>query len=393
MDRPPFQRIPQMLPPHQPISSDFWRTNNVKDRFQQLQESLLFAKAMKTELEMLATLMSQFPDNVSLEDSLCKLSSYIDENRLTCFTDHQTLFVQAANSLISNLRFQLEPFRVVADEAGPWEEKSVAVRLTNKLYKAKRNKQWRKRKRKCLAERREKEIEQFDHDDQAADEWRAREIANDIAKRKLEKMKEIAKQKAKEEKRQLESELELVLIVEKLQELRSLRIGKLKKQGRFLPEEDDKFLERVRAAVEEEERIAMVAAETDTAKEAIVTAEESWRLAHCSDPVINDDCNEGGTHKSQENEAENKTNPSPVIGEEPEAKGFEQSGANKSLGNLPMEFYHYYHGSSTDLGTLIEVRRTWDAYIRPGGSRIPGHWIEPPPPSNEVWASYLGDPK
>lgn len=23
--------------------------------------------------------------------------------------------------------------------------------------------------------------------------------------------------------------------------------------------------------------------------------------------------------------------------------------------NLPMEFYHYYHGSNTDMGTLIEV--------------------------------------
>ncbi|KAL6496822.1 U11/U12 small nuclear ribonucleoprotein [Orobanche hederae] len=31
----------------------------------------------------------------------------------------------------------------------------------------------------------------------------------------------------------------------------------------------------------------------------------------------------------------------------------------------------------------------WDAYIRPGGSRIPGHWVQPPPPADDIWASYL----
>lgn len=27
----------------------------------------------------------------------------------------------------------------------------------------------------------------------------------------------------------------------------------------------------------------------------------------------------------------------------------------ESVANLPVEFYHYYHGSNTDMGTLIEV--------------------------------------
>lgn len=45
--------------------------------------------------------------------------------------------------------------------------------------------------------------------------------------------------------------------------------------GHFLPEEDDKFLEKVQAAVEEEEREALAAVETDAAKDAIATAEES----------------------------------------------------------------------------------------------------------------------
>uniref|UniRef100_A0A7N0UNB6 Uncharacterized protein n=1 Tax=Kalanchoe fedtschenkoi TaxID=63787 RepID=A0A7N0UNB6_KALFE len=220
-----------------------------------------------------------------------------------------------------------------------------------------------------------KQVEHFDLEDHDADEWRAKEIANDMSKQKLEKLKEIAKLKAKEEEKQLESELELVLIVEKLQELRSLRIEKLKKQGHFLPEEDNKFIDRVRAAVEEEERIAMLAAETGTTKEAIETAEESRRFSHSIVPVVNYDCNKDGPHegRSQSNATKTNSNACPVSDEEPGKKVTKQLGhpsVQKSVGNLPMEFYHYYHGSNTDLGTLIEVRGTWDAYIRPGGSQF-----------------------
>jgi hypothetical protein len=45
--------------------------------------------------------------------------------------------------------------------------------------------------------------------------------------------------------------------------------------GHFLPEEDDKFLERVRAAAEEEEHQGIAAADTKATKDTIATAEES----------------------------------------------------------------------------------------------------------------------
>uniref|UniRef100_A0A2N9GM50 Uncharacterized protein n=1 Tax=Fagus sylvatica TaxID=28930 RepID=A0A2N9GM50_FAGSY len=142
--------------------------------------------------------------------------------------------------------------------------------------------------------------------------------------------------------------------------------------GHFLPEEDDKFLERVRAAVEEEERQAIAAADTDAAKDAIATAEESRKALQKN--------NKGSTSVT-------------VKESEQGLEGQGISGAYDSVANLPLEFYHYYHGSNTDIGTLIEVRRTWDAYIRPGGSHIPGHWVQPPPPADEIWASYLLRPK
>ncbi|KAK8971976.1 hypothetical protein V6N11_001644 [Hibiscus sabdariffa] len=389
---PPPHWFP-MLPPELPNTSTFWATRNVRERLCELQDTLNLANAVQKELEMLTTIK-----NGSVDPSVSEFLKHLEDRRIDLETQ-ELLSMEAANSLMSKLRAQLEPFRYVVDEANPWEEKSAVARLTNKIKKSRRNKLWRKRKRKRIAESLAKEHERFDQADREADEWRAREIAKDIASRKVEKMKEIAKLKAKEEKRRLESELELVLMVEKLQELRSMRIQKLKKQGHFLPEEDDKFLEKVRAAVEEEERQALAAADTDAAKDAIATAEETRKATQNQRPISKDlISNQPENNESKDQMAPNedeKDSSTVTVKESGKStlEGHGYTGAYDSLTNLPIEFYHYYHGSNSDMGTLIEVRRTWDAYIRPGGSRIPGHWVQPPPPADEIWASYLVRPK
>lgn len=389
-----------MLPPNPPQSTPFWDTKNVHDRLKELQDTLTLATSMQKELEMLMTIKStegsvEDREGESTDPYACGLYEYLKDRKID-LEAQESLSVNAANALMSRLRAQLEPFRVIIDDSTPWEEKSMAARLSNKILKSKRNKLWRKRKRQCAAEIRTKEHEQFDQADHVADEWRAREIAKDAAQLKMEKMKEIAKLKAKEERKRLESELELVLVVEKLQELRSIRIQKLKKQGHFLPEEDDKFLERVRAAVEEEERQAMAAAETDAAKGAIATAEESRKTIQSGGLHSKDDDKDGMKESNDEiNESTDNLGSGATPGPSGEkgTKGQVYGGAYDSVANLPIEFYHYYHGSNNDMGTLIEVRRTWDAYIRPGGSRIPGHWVQPPPPADDIWASYLVRPK
>lgn len=389
-----------MLPPNPPQSTPFWDTKNVHDRLKELQDTLTLATSMQKELEMLMTIKStegsvEDREGESTDPYACGLYEYLKDRKID-LEAQESLSVNAANALMSRLRAQLEPFRVIIDDATPWEEKSMAARLSNKILKSKRNKLWRKRKRQCAAEIRTKEHEQFDQADHVADEWRAREIAKDAAQLKVEKMKEIAKLKAKEERKRLESELELVLVVEKLQELRSIRIQKLKKQGHFFPEEDDKFLERVRAAVEEEERQAMAAAETDAAKGAIATAEESRKTIQSGGLHSKDDDKDGMKESNDEiNESTGNLGSGAAPGPSGEkgSKGQVYGGAYDSVANLPIEFYHYYHGSNNDMGTLIEVRRTWDAYIRPGGSRIPGHWVQPPLPADDIWASYLVRPK
>jgi hypothetical protein len=127
--------------------------------------------------------------------------------------------------------------------------------------------------------------------------------------------------------------------------------------GHFLPEEDDKFLERVQAAVEEEERQA-IAADTDAIRDTIATTEESRKplQSHWPDSkVLSSDKEES---IDQIIETENNESPTTVTASEGGTQGSERqgfSGAYESVANLPLEFYHYYQGSNTDMGTLIEV--------------------------------------
>lgn len=123
--------------------------------------------------------------------------------------------------------------------------------------------------------------------------------------------------------------------------------------GHFLPEEDDKFLERVRAAVEEEERQAAAAADTDAAKDAIATAESRKTTqssgADARDVSIKKD--EATVNQDCITDIEKESSSIAAAHHEGHGSG----GGYDTLANLPVEFYHYYHGSNTDMGTLIEV--------------------------------------
>ncbi|XP_050387652.1 LOW QUALITY PROTEIN: U11/U12 small nuclear ribonucleoprotein 59 kDa protein [Argentina anserina] len=373
-DTPMMPTNAPMLPANPPVTCTFWETNNVREQLKKLQDTLGLAKAMQKELEMLMSIKD------GKDDAFVSGFSEVLKDRKIDLESQVLQSVEAANSLMAKLRVEIEPFRAITSEMCPWAEKSAAIRLSNKRCKSKRNKLWRKRKRKHIAEMMAEEREKFDEADREADEWRAREIAKDIAKRKMEDMKKIASLKAKEERKRLESELETVLIVEKLQELRSIRIEKMKKQGHFLPEEDDKFLERVRAAVEEEEHQAILAADMDAARDAIASAEQSRKTTKNFGPDSIDQTGAQGENKESKGPkipSTNEGDSTAVTNKESEKQvlqGEDSRGAYDAVANLPLEFYH---GGNTDMGTLIEVRRTWDAYIRPGGSRIPGHWVQP----------------
>ncbi|KAL6874665.1 hypothetical protein ACP4OV_013330 [Aristida adscensionis] len=380
-----WQQQQQQLPQPSPAVS-FWQRDNVQEHVKQLQETIEVSRALINELEEIATSTDSGDACAQESDSsLAKLSSGMadsSEDKPLGFIElartmgisrdaHESMATVAANYLCHQLHHLLAPISAVINQGGPSEERSAMVRLTQKLQKSKRNKRWRKRKRKHVAELFEKEHADYERIDKEADEWRARQIAKDIAERKVESMKQIAKNKANEERKRLESELELALMVEKLQELRSIRVQKLKKQGHFLPEEDDKYLERVKAAVEEEERQAATAARTDAVKDAILTAEESRKASKYTNSQ------EGGSEYSQSAATVGNNQGDAGLSErkdqtskktEHEDHKVEGMGHYDPVSSLPFEFYHYYHGSSYDMGTLIEVRRMWDSFIRPGGS-------------------------
>ncbi|EPS64362.1 hypothetical protein M569_10419, partial [Genlisea aurea] len=295
-------------------------TRNLRATLEDLRHTLNLAEALRKEMEMLI-MMKGRDSSMAKDDALDIFSRFLNENKIQV-ENQESIAIDAANSTLSKLRVQLEPFRIITDEKTPWEEKCALKSSVDKMEKHKRNKLWRKRKRKAIAENLAREHENFNEKDKAANEWRSRETAKDIAQLKVDKMKEIAKLKTKQGKKSLQSELELVLMIEKVQELRKLRVEKLKKQGRFFPDEDDRFVDGVREAVEEEERREMKSIQS------------------------------GG--EEDEKVEKMKKNPS-------------SSSCDYVHQLLHPEFYHYYHGSSTDLGTLIEVRRQWDAFLRAGG--------------------------
>lgn len=152
-------------------------------------------------------------DDRENETAVGSFSKFLEKRSISLDTQEK-VSLEAANGLIMKLKNELEPFRVITDDKTPWEEKSAAVRLSNKMQKHKRNKIWRKRKRQRIGEMLAKvvpatyicisflflslyncslshyefisqEREQYDKVDQEADEWRAREIAKEIAQHKV----------------------------------------------------------------------------------------------------------------------------------------------------------------------------------------------------------------
>ncbi|KAG1330363.1 putative U11/U12 small nuclear ribonucleoprotein 59 kDa protein-like [Cocos nucifera] len=325
------------------------------------------------ELEEIHCIRSSSQDNADVKAKRIGLNA------------QESLAMEAACSIFSTLKNQLIPFCECEDfekadqEADEWRMREIAkdiarrkVEKMKEIAKLKANEE----KRRLESE----ECEDFEKADQEADEWRMREIAKDIARRKVEKMKEIAKLKANEEKRRLESELTVdfcYVILEKhviflclmfnlklTAELHLLTTSSefsLHFSGHFLPEEDDKFLERVQAAVEEEERQAAAAADTNAAKDAIATAEESRKAIHSGSSEANDvNHDKGEVIVNQDKvggiEGERSSDlDANLKSEQQKVEGQSCGGGYDFVANLPFEFYHYYHGSSNDMGTLIEV--------------------------------------
>ncbi|XP_074580342.1 U11/U12 small nuclear ribonucleoprotein 59 kDa protein-like isoform X2 [Curcuma longa] len=230
---PPFfaGTFPPQFPAWNPIqsaSSSFWQSKDVHRHLGKLRETIDLAKAMQKEIEALLLIKRSQNQNAkeapssagepspSSHDSIlpdfsqCPENEYVVqifkliEAKRTSLDVQTSMSIEAVNSIASTIKHQLLPLDIINNPAVPWEARSEALRFSNKLQKCKRNKLWMKRKRKRVAEQLQEDHQKADRD---ADEWRAREIAKDMAMHKVERMKEIAKLKAKEERKRLESEI------------------------------------------------------------------------------------------------------------------------------------------------------------------------------------------
>lgn len=127
----------------------------------------------------------------------------------------------------------------------------------------------------------------------------------------------------------------------------------------MLPKENDTFVERVQARVEEEDHQAILAADMDAARDAIAISEQSRKTTENFRPdSINDGKGENEESKSQTIQSINESESTAIANKESGKQVLQRegvSGAYDAVANLPTEFYHYYHGSNTDMGTRIEV--------------------------------------
>lgn len=84
-------------------------------------------------------------------EMLSEIAEIIKEKKV-CAEVQESRALEAAYSLVATLKSQLAPFNFLSNSTSQWEEKSMAVKLAQKQQKLKRNKHWKKRKRKQVAE-------------------------------------------------------------------------------------------------------------------------------------------------------------------------------------------------------------------------------------------------
>ncbi|KAG5145490.1 hypothetical protein JHK84_031033 [Glycine max] len=410
----PFQSPPPwfpILPSEPPNSTSFWDNRNVCDRLRELQNTLNLAKAMQKELEMLMMIKdgkgsSEDLKHASNEPCLSGFVKCLEDKRVSV-ESQESLAVEAANSLTSKLRAQLEPFRSMSNL-----NKGIAKLMNESLGSM---------PRKLL-------IASFGFKSELLERHSVHDIKSGanchyvfFTVLCVLKMKAIAKSKAKEEEKKVEAGVTFFLV---------------QITGHFLPEEDDKFLEKVQAAVEEEEREALAAVETDAAKDAIATAEESRKAIQNQGKLSKRGNDDSEVKESKEQIVHSVTEEgSGAVDEKKSSKIGQISGGAMILWQIyplsstiiimeaTMIWVHLLRleedgmpisdqeeGKKLNIETILLIlnslvlwlrlliviaypkalHRYYVAYLQ---LRIPGHWVQPLPPANEIWASYLVRPK
>ncbi|GJP31105.1 hypothetical protein CLOM_g9338 [Closterium sp. NIES-68] len=135
-----------------------------------------------------------------------------------------------------------------------WVERVEMLRVVRARGRAVRKKRWRGRRRAQQAAACKQCEEQRSAVEARIDAWRGRVMARDARETQARQQQREEEAREKRERAQLQKQVDALLLLERLRELRRLRVVKARRQGLALAGEDDGFMQAVRAAVEEEDR-------------------------------------------------------------------------------------------------------------------------------------------
>ncbi|KAG4973896.1 hypothetical protein JHK87_030717 [Glycine soja] len=452
----PFQSPPPwfpILPSEPPNSTSFWDNRNVCDRLRELQNTLNLAKAITgfalwfhyheevvtvdevhgrrnsvcwrqrklcqggrryrittvafygrgaaKELEMLMMIKdgkgsSEDLKHASNEPCLSGFVKCLEDKRVSV-ESQESLAVEAANSLTSKLRAQLEPFRCCLRDNFAWLlsllRNSRSMSNLNKGIAKLMNESLGSMPRKLL-------IASFGFKSELLERHSVHDIKSGanchyvfFTVLCVLKMKAIAKSKAKEEEKKVEAGLELLLVVEKLQELRFIRIQKLKKKVIFSQRRMTSFLRKFKLLWKKRSVKLWLQLKQMLLKMQLqfATAEESRKAIQ----------NQGKLSKGGNDDSEVKESKEQIVHSvTEEGSGAVDEKKSSKIGQISggaMILWQIYPLSSTII--IMEATMIWAHLLRleedgmPISDQEEGHWVQPPPPANEIWASYLVRPK
>ncbi|KAF7724187.1 hypothetical protein EC973_001259 [Apophysomyces ossiformis] len=230
-------------------------------------------------------------------------------------------------------------------------------RLQAKQGKLNRHKAWRKRRRQKMQQEQEEKQRKEEEEEKRKAEKARRALAIHLrsGSHKEEDEEKAKVSKAEKEALYLRTRIrDLSRWVQRLTLLRDLRRKRLSAQGHFFPEQDNEFFEKIKAWHAQEEK--------EEAKRQLEGAKEGWSTT------------------KEEDEAEWFIHP------------------DDHWLTRPLDKRAYRRWTAGNLECLRKNRQAWDQYLVDQDeqaeeigpeSKVPPRWVDPSPPANWIWASYL----
>ncbi|GJP33829.1 hypothetical protein CLOM_g18335 [Closterium sp. NIES-68] len=266
-----------------------------------------------------------------------------------------------------------------------WVERVEMLRVVRARGRAVRKKRWRGRRRAQQAAACKQCEEQRSAVEARIDAWRGRVMARDARETQARQQQREEEAREKRERAQLQKQVDALLLLERLRELRRLRVVKARRQGLALAGEDDGFMQAVRAAGAEDGR-----GDVGWMDVAVAGKEQQGKGGEGKERQ-----GKGGEGKERQGKGgEGKERQGKGSeGKERQGKGGEGvNGSEERQGKEGVGPPHSTHlqllhsrltyasaaGPRLPLYELVAVRRQWDAFLLPSPAHLPSPQLQRP---------------